>query len=322
METDPKKIKFFRKFAFITTMATYVVIFLGGLVRVSGAGLGCPDWPKCFGRWIPPTGPEGLPPGFDPGQFNITLAWIEYFNRLGGIILGILILVMAILALKNFRHIPKIIIPSILALALVAFQGWQGSAVVYSMLKSIVVSLHLGLAIIIVSLMVYITQTAYYLENPSTAKSAIYPEKIGRWIAILWLAVVIQIILGAQLRSSIENLVIKYPQLSGVSIVGMVGFINYLHAGLGFLIAGYSGHLGFKLLKRAQNLPDFMRQVIWALILFACIQLILGLSLVAIGIPQLSQVFHLWIASLIIGSLLVLYVAANQNVGRPAALDV
>jgi cytochrome c oxidase assembly protein subunit 15 len=316
METDLKKIKFFRKFSFITTMATYVVIFLGGLVRVSGAGLGCPDWPRCFGRWIPPTRLDQLPPGFDPNLFNMTLAWIEYFNRLGGVILGILILVTVILAVKNFRRFPRIIIPSTLALVLVAFQGWQGSVVVYSLLKPLAVSIHMGLAMIIVSLMVYLTQTAYYLENPGIATAARYPEKINRWISILWIAAVIQIVLGAQVRSSIEILVQNNPLLSGVSIVGMVGFINYLHAGLGFLIAGYAGHLGFKLLKRAENIPEFVRQVVWIIILLACAQLILGLSLVAIGIPQLSQAFHLWIASLIIGSLLILYVATSQNPNR------
>jgi len=202
---------------------------------------------------------------------------------------------------------------------LVVFQGWHGSVVVYSLLKPIAVSIHMGLAIIIVSLMVYLTQTAYHLENPDIASSARYPEKINRWIAILWGATIIQIIIGAQVRSSIETLVENNPQLPGVIIVGMVGIINYLHAGLGFLIAGYAGHLGLKLLKRAENIPEFIRQVVWVLILLACAQLLLGLSLVAIGIPQLSQVFHLWIASLIIGSLLILYVAAGQNPPRRAS---
>ncbi len=74
--------KRFRHLALFATFATYFAIFMGGLVRVSGAGLGCPDWPKCFGRWFPPTSLSQLPPEIDPSLFNLTLAWIEYINRL------------------------------------------------------------------------------------------------------------------------------------------------------------------------------------------------------------------------------------------------
>jgi len=95
--------KNFRRFAFAATVATFFVIFAGGLVRVTGAGLGCPDWPTCFGRWFPPTDISQLPPDIDPTQFNFALAWIEYINRLAGVVLGVLIAVTAIWALIKFR---------------------------------------------------------------------------------------------------------------------------------------------------------------------------------------------------------------------------
>ena len=100
----PEKITLFKKFALASTTATYLLIFIGGLVRVSGAGLGCPDWPKCFGRWIPPLSYNQIPVGFDVSNFNLTLAWIEYINRLAGMITGLLILITALLAIKNFRR--------------------------------------------------------------------------------------------------------------------------------------------------------------------------------------------------------------------------
>ena len=74
----------FRNFSYLSTGLTYLLIFVGGLVRVAGAGMGCPDWPKCFDRWIPPTSLEQLPDHIDPAKFNIVLAWIEYSNRLFG----------------------------------------------------------------------------------------------------------------------------------------------------------------------------------------------------------------------------------------------
>ena len=68
----------FVRLALWTTGLTYALILVGGLVRASGAGLGCPDWPRCFGSWIPPASVEALPPEFDPIQFNPTLMWTEH----------------------------------------------------------------------------------------------------------------------------------------------------------------------------------------------------------------------------------------------------
>jgi len=90
--------KYFSRFSTLTTLLTYILIFVGGLVRVSGAGMGCPDWPKCFGRWIPPTSLDQLPTDIDPAQFNIVLAWIEYSNRLVGVVIGLMITATLILA--------------------------------------------------------------------------------------------------------------------------------------------------------------------------------------------------------------------------------
>ncbi|HEX4914405.1 MAG TPA: COX15/CtaA family protein, partial [Vicinamibacterales bacterium] len=86
----------FQRLALWTTAATYFLILVGGLVRASGAGLGCPDWPRCFGSWIPPASAAALPPQFDISQFNPTLMWTEYLNRLLGVIVGLLILATTI----------------------------------------------------------------------------------------------------------------------------------------------------------------------------------------------------------------------------------
>ena len=174
--------KSFRRVAFSTTIATYILIFIGGLVRVSGAGLGCPDWPKCFGRWIPPTNISQLPPDIDPTLFNFTLAWIEYFNRLVGVTIGFLIFIAAVLAFKHYRKISRIWIPSVAALVLVAYQGWQGGQVVASQLQPLLVSAHLVIAIIIVGLLIYATQQAYYIENPIADKEAVYPRRSKMWL--------------------------------------------------------------------------------------------------------------------------------------------
>ena len=92
--------RLFRIFTILSTILTYILIFVGGMVRVAGAGMGCPDWPKCFGRWIPPTSLDQLPDHIDPAKFNIVLAWIEYGNRLFGALVGLSIAITLYLVLK------------------------------------------------------------------------------------------------------------------------------------------------------------------------------------------------------------------------------
>ena len=94
----PGRFSSFQRLALWTTATTYLLILVGGLVRASGAGLGCPDWPRCFGGWIPPASAADLPPGFDPAQFNATLMWTEYLNRLLGVTVGLLVLATVVSA--------------------------------------------------------------------------------------------------------------------------------------------------------------------------------------------------------------------------------
>lgn len=304
----------FRRFAFITTVATYLLIFIGGLVRVSGAGLGCPDWPKCFGRWIPPMNVSQLPPEIDPGTFNLTLAWIEYFNRLVGVTIGILILITAILAIKYYRKAKKILYPSIAAAVLVAYQGWQGGQVVASELEPFIVSVHMVLALIIVSLLIYVTQKAYYLERIEKGVTIKDYGGGGLAIGILWMVTIFQILIGTQVRSSVETLQKKFPLLSDSAVLGMIGTVNFIHTVLGVIVVVFGIYLGFKI-SRQKGISNLVKQCARGIMILTGAQLMIGILLVVVGIPQLLQVFHLWAAAVSIGILLVLFSAARPAEG-------
>ena len=298
-----EKINLFKKFALASTAATYLLIFIGGLVRVSGAGLGCPDWPKCFGRWIPPLSYDQIPVGFNVSNFNITLAWIEYINRLAGMITGLLILVTALLAIKNFRRTKQIIIPSILAAILVAFQGWYGSVVVKTQLMPETVSVHMLLALTIVSLLIYVTHNAYHFTTDKSVHK-IVPQK--KWLLYLWVISVIQILLGTGMRSQIEITWDQYPLLLASEVLSRIGTISSLHIFLGIILAILTAMISQKILK-SEKLSLISRQSVWLLFILIIIQLLIGLSLQFIGLPPFLQVFHLWIASIFIGVILILY---------------
>src|SRR6185295_354260 len=151
----------FQRLALWTTGTTYFLILVGGLVRASGAGLGCPDWPRCFGSWIPPASAADLPPQFDRSLFNPTLMWTEYLNRLLGVAVGFLILATVVSAWRHHRRDPRILWSAIVALLLTGFQGWLGGRVVAHELAAWIVTAHLLVAIVIVALLIYATVSAF-----------------------------------------------------------------------------------------------------------------------------------------------------------------
>ena len=149
------KLNLYQKTALFTIAATLFLIMVGGIVRAAGAGLGCPDWPKCYGLWIPPMHVSELPPGFDIDSFNAFKTWTEYINRLIGVLVGFFIAANFLISLRYRKSKPTVTISSLLALILVLFQAWLGGQVVRSGLASGMITLHMLLAIIIVGVLLY-----------------------------------------------------------------------------------------------------------------------------------------------------------------------
>ncbi len=154
---QPRGLSSFQRLALCTTAITYLLILVGGLVRASGAGLGCPDWPRCFGSWIPPASAAQLPSRFDPSLFNPTLMWTEYLNRLLGVTVGFLIFATAVSAWRHYRREPRILGATVAALLLTGFQGWLGGRVVANELAAWIVTIHMIFALAIVQLLLYAT---------------------------------------------------------------------------------------------------------------------------------------------------------------------
>ncbi|MFM7288684.1 MAG: COX15/CtaA family protein, partial [Bacteroidota bacterium] len=151
----------------LTLITVLLLILAGGIVRSSGSGMGCPDWPLCFGQWIPPLYEEELPAnyqeiyaerGYKDTRFNALKTWIEYLNRLLGALTGLFVLVQAVLAWRlrrarlssnqdNFKSATNsAFLWALLALMLVLVQGGIGAWVVATHLQGSVVTLHLVVA--------------------------------------------------------------------------------------------------------------------------------------------------------------------------------
>ena len=296
--------KFFFRSAFISTILSYLLIFVGGLVRVSGSGLGCPDWPKCFGRWVPPTSIEQIPAHIDPTAFNIVLAWIEYGNRMLGVIVGISILLMTIIAVIYFKKNSKILFSSLLSLFLVVANGGLGAIVVSSVLNPFIVSLHMILALFLVSVLSYVTIESYKLINTQKFTGILLSKKISISLIALWIFIVIEILLGTGIRTNIELIAIDNPLLSKGELLESLNSYKYFHSILGFSLLFLSFYLCYLFKDDFLGLSKQLVLFIFVMIIF---QIFLGELMIFFELPQLTRLFHTWGSSWLVGIIIILY---------------
>jgi len=304
------KLNTYQKVAITTVLATIFLIFVGGLVRAAGAGLGCPDWPKCFGMWIPPTTATELPAAFDPSQFNVFKTWTEYINRLIGVVIGFLILSTFVLSFRYRKSRPAVFYSSAAAFVMVLFQGWLGGQVVLTGLSEWLITVHMILAMAIMAVLLY---AAY--KATSEFLSVDLSDNIRR--GLFWTGVVLliftlgQTVLGTQVREAIDLVKNANPTSPRESWLDLIGSIDEYHRTLSwsvFLPGLLIGYLG--VWKSGSNLISKLSLAIVGVILF---QIALGAGLYYLGMPPAYQVFHLvGVAILICLEFLLLLVVKNK----------
>lgn len=295
----------FQRLALATTVLTYLLIAVGGLVRASGAGLGCPDWPKCFGSWIPPASAAELPVTFDVSQFNPTLMWTEYLNRLLGVTVGFAILATAIAAWRAHRRDPRIVGGAIAALLLTGFQGWLGGRVVAHELAPWIVTVHMLVALVIVILLLWALIESLASSGP-TARPAPPRQAIGWWAAGATLLLLVQIGVGTLVRGRVDLALDILPREQALAFVGPM---DVVHRSLSLLVGIAVAGLWAWTWARHGSDRSLVATATTAL---ACTvaQLTAGLLLAAFALPPAAQVAHLTIASLLLGSLTALALIA------------
>ena len=138
----------FQKIAVATVVATVLLVTVGVIVRATGSGMGCPDWPLCYGQLLPP--------------LEDSKAWWEWIHRTIAAVIGFLILGVAFLAWKDHRDRPSILWPSVVAVLLVVFQAWLGRETVRLNNSGDSVTAHLAAAMALLGLLVFVTVRAFY----------------------------------------------------------------------------------------------------------------------------------------------------------------
>lgn len=345
-----KNLNSFRRWSTLTVIAVYFLILVGGIVRSTGSGMGCPDWPKCFGSMIPPTSVDQLPKNYQEiylekrlaknerfvatleklgfreaadqiandksilveEEFNATKTWIEYINRLIGVVIGLLIIGTVVKSLKLWQIDKWIPLNSFLALFLVLFTGWIGSIVVSTNLLHWMITFHMLLALALVAVLLYINHRSYRLMAGINAENPV-PKKV-KWILVLGtVLMLIQVILGTQVREKIDQISFALGNMLREEWVDRVGLDFLIHRSFSLLLLGI--HLlyffwAFKFTKRKSKVN------LWSQLLMVVLLLEIGsgIGMAYFGIPAFLQPVHLLLGSLILGIQFILILQLRDQI--------
>jgi cytochrome c oxidase assembly protein subunit 15 len=341
----------FRLWSVLTVSSIYLLILVGGIVRATGSGMGCPDWPKCFGQWVPPTEASQLPANYKqiytaqrvaknqklartlaslgfrqvageifahPTQyietdFNATKTWIEYVNRLLGALIGVFVFVTAVVALPYWRRDRPVFWLAIAGWLLTGVQGWLGSLVVSTNLLPVMVTIHMGLALLIVALLLYAAHRARWASVEAELEQQIELETLGgqddeevatatglRWL--LWLALLltfVQIIVGTQVREQIDQIASAAGYAQRETWVDKLGSIFESHRTLSAIVVLVNVYVGYQLWQLGVPVLRRLLAATWTIL---GLEMVVGITLAYFALPALAQPVHLTLATLLFGA--------------------
>jgi cytochrome c oxidase assembly protein subunit 15 len=311
----------FRRLALNTVIVLYFLIIAGGVVRSTGAGMGCPDWPRCFGRWVPPTEISQLPANYKEIygaklkgeiEFNPVKTWIEYVNRLLGAFTGVMIFLTLLASIPFLKSGNKrIFYYSLSAFILVGFQGWLGAKVVSFELLPVVVTLHMLLAIVIVFLLLFLYTWSAYAGNILQLKESSKKAIGGIGVVVITLSL-IQILLGTQVREAIDEVVHRLGYQARSQWIDELGLNFYIHRSFSIILFVVNLYWISKIFK-AEGRYSIAGRIAIACFCILIVEIATGILMAYFGVPAFAQPLHLTFAILLIGLQFVIWLVVNGN---------
>lgn len=316
----------FVRFSWITLAFIFLVVIAGSIVRSTGSGMGCPDWPKCFDQIIPPTDISELPENYkeiylnkrikkierftnllskiglnDVGEkiksdqslykeenFNWKRTWTEYGNRLVGFIAGNLVLITFFWVLIQYRQNRSLLGLSFLNLILIAFEGWLGSIVVATNLLPWVLTLHMLFALIIIWIQIKIIHI-----GQSKKFSVKIPNTFKYIFYLAILLTLTQILMGVQVRQKIDSLIAE--DIDRGLLIGNLDLDFYFHRSFSWVLLVANLWVFWK--NRALSIGLTTVKYILIIIL---IEFLTGVLFNYANMPAFIQPFHLLMACLLL----------------------
>jgi cytochrome c oxidase assembly protein subunit 15 len=315
------------KYSQFVLAVVFLLILVGGIVRTTGSGMGCPDWPKCFGLWVPPTCSCELPANYredfakkrieknkrvakifralgneqyaneivnhpivaQEQAFNVWQTWTEYINRLIGVITGLLIGIQFILSVRYFRKVkPWLVVWSLLAVLITGFQAFLGSLVVSTNLNASMLNAHFFLAFAIAVLV------AMPLLSQKSGATLLKDRRTFWFFGLLLVVATLQIALGTEVRIGLKSFLgAEFPTVALFEKIGLPFFIH--RTGTLLLLV-----LSILILRFGRNLTIDGMFLFWLYCIPSSIILqgITGVGMVYGGLAAWGQMFHVLFASL------------------------
>ena len=317
--------------ALASILIVYLVILAGAIVRMTGSGMGCPDWPKCFGYLIPPTERSQLDwkpnsdfnknqiiiiedelffaiddfrsadilnidnwekyTKHDYAKFNVYHTWIEYINRLIGAIAGISVLILFIGSLKYINKRFLITFLAFLSLVAILFQAWLGKIVVDSNLSANTISIHMIMAIILLFILFSILSI---VSNKS--KLIDLPRNVSNLIIVSIIILLVQVIIGTEVRKFVDIKMELYNYTQKDKWFEEIPGIFYTHRSFSWFIIILNTYI-FYLLKKIR----LKSIIIYSANALIFIQIISGIVMFYFNFPFSTQPLHLLLSTIIVG---------------------
>jgi len=315
----------------VCLLSLYVIILAGSTVRMTGSGMGCPDWPKCFGHLVPPTSDQELlwqaNTDFNEGiiiikdegllvakqnftsttQFNaqnwqtytkhdyatfdVTHTWVEYINRLATVLSGVFFLGLIVCSL--FYRKEKIVLPivSFAALFLMGFEAWLGKTVVDSNLAVSKITIHMLVALLIVALLLIL------LHKTKVQLREYKNDTLFKTLLyVVFGLTLVQIIFGIEVREFVDEQ-LKNIGFENKSLIALDENTNFLiHRTFSILVVFLNVWLFVR--NKTQKLGYVLPS--WILVVLV-IEVLVGVLMYYVDFPFGTQVIHMLFAAILFG---------------------
>ncbi len=277
----------FAKLAVAAAAATFVLIAVGGLVRATDSGLGCPDWPLCFGDWLPPVDLH---------------AWIEHSHRLvAAAFVGPLVAAVGLITVfSGRRHDRPLLAAAVVAGVLVIVQSLLGGAVVLQGLAAELVTAHLAMALTVLAAVIFIAERASNGPMPAARPRPV----LTRLVAVTAVAIFAQMLLGSWVTGQHAGLAFGDIPLMDGSVVPTIGSetqaIHAAHRAMSVVVAILAVWTALAI-HRSTDAP-LPRRLALVLVALVALQIALGLANVASRLSALFVVPHLAVGAAMWGT--------------------
>lgn len=331
-----------KRLALIELALIFLVILAGSVVRMTGSGMGCPDWPKCYGLIIPPTEEAQVlwqsNTAYNSGQmiiideavfkatsdfvsgnsynannwekytkhdyaiFNPVHTWIEYINRLASTVAGVPMFLLFVYAWWNFRKNKSIALWSTLALVLLLLEAWLGKLVVDGNLIPNQITIHMFGALLVLVVLVVIA------EKTRTEASNYVPESVKTLLLLLAVLFFVQMLLGTQVREQIDAI---YKEMNGQNRdqwIDMLDIKVLIHRSFSWTSLIMAGWIYYKS-KKENFKVDHIKTIILLILSLG----LTGALLYYLALPHFLQPLHLLISSFVLVLLFQSLIRVNRK---------